>query len=259
MTDDSQAVHDDSISKIRELESELKNTKRVLFELAHRAQLGFLFFEFIHDSTHRITNLAMDLTILRDSRAFHDKTSSMVIDHMSSNIEILRELFSKYRRLLRKKDKTEVINLKEVLKWIVESYKLAFHHSKIAVALKIQNNAPSIIFSSADLITVLMNLISNAGRSLYVSKGIKRKLQITVESDKEENVVIEVSDNGVGIRPEDFPKIFDPFFSTSDSFGLGLSICKQILNEYGATISCKSSWGHGASFFIHIPYTVKRG
>jgi two-component system NtrC family sensor kinase len=73
------------------------------------------------------------------------------------------------------------------------------------------------------------------------------------EADK---VVVEVTDNGVGISPENLPKIFEPFFTTKEigkGTGLGLAVCYGILTEHGGSLDVQSTVGVGTTFTITLP------
>jgi two-component system NtrC family sensor kinase len=72
----------------------------------------------------------------------------------------------------------------------------------------------------------------------------------------EGRVVVEVSDNGVGIPPENLPKIFEPFFTTKEvgkGTGLGLAVCYGILTEHGGSLDVQSTVGVGTTFTITLP------
>jgi two-component system, NtrC family, sensor kinase len=72
-------------------------------------------------------------------------------------------------------------------------------------------------------------------------------------------VVIEVSDTGIGISPEDMSKIFEPFFTTKEvgkGTGLGLSVCYGIISEHGGRLSVRSNLGQGTTFSIFLPMKV---
>ncbi|MEW6408629.1 MAG: ATP-binding protein [Nitrospirota bacterium] len=99
---------------------------------------------------------------------------------------------------------------------------------------------------------VLINLISNALQ--FTPEGGK----ITVRAYEENsNVVVSVSDNGTGIAPEDQEKIFEKFHKVKDSgsrgAGLGLAICKGIVEAHGGSIRVESEVGKGSNFVFTLP------
>lgn len=102
---------------------------------------------------------------------------------------------------------------------------------------------------------VLLNLVNNS------KKHLKEDGQIRIRVSKESNqIVTEVSDNGCGILPKDLPYIFDYFYqgeisrkSDYEGAGLGLAICKHIIEAHGGCIYVKSSIDTGSTFYFDLP------
>jgi len=122
----------------------------------------------------------------------------------------------------------------------------------------IENNA-SIFTIQADSIhitNVVYNLLDNA------VKYCTTKPFISITTKNERNyLVIEIKDNGIGIRKEDLKMIFDKFYRVSTGnihdikgFGLGLFYVKLIINEHNGSIDVKSKLGEGSTFTIKLPY-----
>lgn len=97
---------------------------------------------------------------------------------------------------------------------------------------------------------VVQNLINNALR--HTPKG--GKIRITFHAGKQ-YFSVKVKDSGNGIRKADLPFIFERGFSTgtSENKGLGLSICKEIVERHGGSIKVKSKEGKGAAFIFRLP------
>ncbi|POR00587.1 hypothetical protein AU468_09580 [Alkalispirochaeta sphaeroplastigenens] len=98
---------------------------------------------------------------------------------------------------------------------------------------------------------VFVNLLVNAAQAIH-DKG---DIWITTGLD-EDQVMIQISDNGSGISPEHQSRIFDPFFTTKDvgkGTGLGLSIVWDIINSHKGTIVLESAPGEGTTFTISLP------
>ncbi|MFN3654826.1 MAG: sensor histidine kinase, partial [Candidatus Nitrosotenuis sp.] len=96
---------------------------------------------------------------------------------------------------------------------------------------------------------VFSNLILNSIQAI-VKKG---KIMIQA-SETDDSVVIDVIDNGRGIKKEDLMKIFEPLFTTKrGGTGLGLASCRSIIENHGGTIECSSIVGKGTVFTIHLP------
>ncbi|MDR2956186.1 MAG: ATP-binding protein [Prevotella sp.] len=113
---------------------------------------------------------------------------------------------------------------------------------------------PASIVLNADrnqLEQVMINLIKNAWQAS--SENENPKVQIEITLNEYQKPVITVSDNGYGIPEDLLDKIFIPFFTTKkDGSGIGLSICRQIINAHGGTISAQSEIDAGSRFFIRL-------
>ncbi|HEV2834358.1 MAG TPA: ATP-binding protein, partial [Pyrinomonadaceae bacterium] len=114
--------------------------------------------------------------------------------------------------------------------------------------------APDLSLVSGDpgqLQQAVIALASNA----FDAMGESGTLSINAHNDNEK-VVVEVSDTGVGIAPENLAKIFEPFFTTKEigrGTGLGLAVCYGILTEHGGTLDVQSTMGTGTTFTITLP------
>lgn len=105
---------------------------------------------------------------------------------------------------------------------------------------------------------VLINLLKNAKEACCRKELYKIEVRQTVSVSGYH--LITVSDSGEGILPEVMDKIFVPFFTTKNSgSGIGLSLCKQIVNLHGGTISVSSKIGEGSCFTLSFPPAIDGG
>jgi len=102
------------------------------------------------------------------------------------------------------------------------------------------------------LIRIITNLVKNATQSIPESQENKTVL-VSIKRENN-NVLITVSDNGIGIACEDFNRIFEPKFTTKTSgMGLGLGIIKNIIENYKGSITFESQKGKGTTFIVSLP------
>jgi signal transduction histidine kinase len=129
--------------------------------------------------------------------------------------------------------------------------------------LTFQNNtgrAELIAELDPDLIReATVNLLSNAMR--YTPEGGKVVLAV---ARKKQDVLISVSDTGIGIAKEDIPRVFSRFWRSDASrervagcLGVGLSLTKEIVDRHNGTISVDSELGKGTTFTLHIPLAYR--
>ncbi|HET6338164.1 MAG TPA: response regulator [Polyangiales bacterium] len=117
------------------------------------------------------------------------------------------------------------------------------------------DHVPAVRGSEARLGQVFLNLLVNAAQAIPVGHAGENRISVSVRQ-KEERVVIEVSDTGCGIPQDIMARIFDPFFTTKPvgvGTGLGLSICHNIVASVGGEISVDSTVGRGSTFRISLP------
>jgi signal transduction histidine kinase/pSer/pThr/pTyr-binding forkhead associated (FHA) protein len=110
---------------------------------------------------------------------------------------------------------------------------------------------PELFFNEEKIEQVLINLIRNAVEATAEYQG-EITIRLTVEEDL---VVIRVIDNGEGIPPNLMDQIWEPFFTTKgeEGTGLGLEICRRIIEAHGGRITCDSKTGQGTTFTIRLP------
>jgi len=109
--------------------------------------------------------------------------------------------------------------------------------------------------NEARLGQVFLNLLLNAAQAFEHADPAHNLIVVRVTSEGE-TVMAEVTDNGAGIDEELVARIFDPFFTTKPvgvGTGLGLFICRNIVEACGGTLTCESQLGHGSTFRMRIP------
>ena len=134
--------------------------------------------------------------------------------------------------------------------------KLRSAHPERKVALEIAPGLPSISADPVLLRRVVDNLLDNAHK--YTEER-DRPIRLSAESDGE-TVTIRVRDEGMGIRAEDLPRVFEPFFRADRSrtratggLGLGLALARRIVEAHGGTVTLESEVGRGTTARIDIP------
>jgi PAS domain S-box-containing protein len=113
---------------------------------------------------------------------------------------------------------------------------------------------PTVMAERVQLQQVLLNLIMNAIEAMSSVTGRERHLRIASGLDEKANVRITVEDTGSGIAPAYLDRIFDPFFTTkSNGMGLGLAICRSIIEAHGGRLWASPQSPSGAVFHLSLP------
>ena len=126
---------------------------------------------------------------------------------------------------------------------------------QVTVHLDLSPDVRPIKGHSVQLQQVILNLMLNAFSAMSET-GLDgaRRLVVRTNSTDELNVRIELQDSGTGIAAEQLESIFDPFITSKpEGLGMGLSICRSIIERHGGTISAANNPGRGATFSITLP------
>jgi signal transduction histidine kinase len=119
----------------------------------------------------------------------------------------------------------------------------------VQVTLDLPAGLPRVLADEHGLAQVLLNLFLNAGDAM----GGRGALRISARGGEGHRVLLDVSDGGPGVSPEDLPRIFDPFFTTKDpgkGTGLGLAISHRIVESFGGEIAAMNGPEGGAVFTV---------
>jgi signal transduction histidine kinase len=148
----------------------------------------------------------------------------------------------------------EPVALPEVVQTVTALLQYESAARQVQVALEIPPDLPTLCADADQLTQVLLNLLMNA----LAATGPGGRVTVRAAPATREalaGVELTVTDTGVGIRPEDLPRVFDPFFSTKQSggAGLGLSICRDLVEAHKGTIAVESEPGAGARFTVWLP------
>jgi PAS domain S-box-containing protein len=185
---------------------------------------------------------------------------SAVIDECTETIarevaglKALVDEFSRFARL--PLARPERADLNEVIRHAVALYADRFDGVKMEAEL--DGSLPPAMLDTEQLRRVFVNLIDNAKNALAAVEGEKR-IAITTRFDPSRSMVVaEVADTGQGIKPANFKRLFQPYFSTrGGGTGLGLAIVQRIVMEHGGRIHAQSNQPRGARFVIELPVSV---
>jgi two-component system, NtrC family, nitrogen regulation sensor histidine kinase NtrY len=180
-----------------------------------------------------------------------DESTTTILREVNSLKSMVDE-FSRFARL--PNAQLQAGNLNDIIGQAVNLYEDRV--LEVAIELNLDNDLPGSMIDAEQLKRVFVNLIENAIEAFDKTHNENRIL-ITSRYDRARDLIVsEVSDNGAGIPPSDFQKLFQPYFSTKGrGTGLGLAIVQRILSEHGGKIHVASNSPGGAKFIIELPVT----
>jgi two-component system, OmpR family, phosphate regulon sensor histidine kinase PhoR len=240
----------------------------LLRSLVQQRKLTRIKNDFISNITHElktpIATVSVAIEALRNFDALQDPQRTKEYLAISHNeLQRLSFLVDKVLKLsmFEKQQielKEEQVNLSQLVNEVVTSMKLQFEKYKAQVSVQLHGKDFTIHADRLHITSVLFNLLDNA---LKYSKGVP---SIRVELKEHENEVeLNVTDNGIGIAAEYRKKIFDKFFRVPadnthnvKGYGLGLSYVAYVVQRHYGSIEVESQPGIGSRFIVKLPSTA---
>jgi two-component system, NtrC family, nitrogen regulation sensor histidine kinase GlnL len=150
------------------------------------------------------------------------------------------------------------INIHEILDEVVSLERHTAPEKVITLRKRFDPSLPPIKGDRAQLTQVFLNLVKNAyqameqGGTLMLKTRLETDFHIRAQGRRRSRFIwVDIADDGAGIKEENLPHIFSPFFTTKNSgTGLGLATCYRIINEHGGIIRVESTEGKGTTFKV---------
>jgi len=164
------------------------------------------------------------------------------------------EIISRVRQLFKKgTPQRELVDLNEVIREMVALLRGDATRYGILVQMDLAADLPRVLGDRVQLQQVVMNLMMNAIDAMKDVTGT-RELVICSEQGENEQVVVSVSDTGVGLPPEHATEIFNAFYTTKpNGTGMGLRISQSIVESHGGRLWAADNSPRGASFHLTLP------
>jgi signal transduction histidine kinase len=236
---------------------------KLLNELAHQQRLSILG-QKLSTVAHEVNN---PLTIILAGLSYmdvllKDKKSSELEKVLSRNTKAANKINNLMQDILHFSKNIEHVKLIRVsvhkaIEESIEFEKDLSISSLIDIQLDLQAKNQFILATQGRIEQIIINMTSNSLQSMKDSRTKK----ITIKTyNEEKNLVILIKDNGSGIDPNVIDSIFDSYFTTKaddDGTGLGLAVCKSLINEMKGEITVDSEIGKGSEFKIILPISFE--
>jgi signal transduction histidine kinase len=165
------------------------------------------------------------------------------------------EVFDGIRALFQKADQTrEPIDMSEITREALQSLRGELQEHEIITHTELASGLPPVDGHRSQLQEVVVNLVHNAVEAMDTMKDRNRVLRVTAELGGRDEIIVAVEDSGPGIDPTRLTGIFDAFVTTkAKGMGLGLAICRRIIENHGGQLFALSDGQNGARFQFALP------
>ena len=182
------------------------------------------------------------------------KSIELAIEDAHRAAEIIGRIRSFARKTPPLKD---WIDINQTVREAVALARNEMQRHNIALETRFIEENPSMALVFADRIQVqqlILNLMMNAIEAMSETNDGRRRLEVRTEIDSEGRVVVSVKDSGPGLKPENVGRLFTPFYTTkAQGMGLGLAICRSIVEAHGGRLWATNNKDHGATFQFTLP------
>jgi len=201
-----------------------------------------------------VTNAAACLRWL-DREPANLKEARSVVQSIVKDGNRAGEVIQRVRALANKTtDQKTPLDINEVVNEVISLAQHELSSHRVALRLELAPALPLVLADRIQLQQVILNLVINAIEGMQPVKDRPRELVIRTRQDEAGQVLVTVSDCGVGVAAENADRLFDAFFTTKSSgMGMGLSICRSIVNAHGGRLSAFGNAGPGATFQFTLP------
>lgn len=247
---------------VEERTRQLKETHTKLLHQDKMASLGKLSASVVHEINNPIAGI-LNLIMLIKRIIKEDGLSSTKDNPFEQYLDLMETETRRTSRIVsnllafsrQSKMELKKININQLIEKTIflNSNLLKIDGAEIKTTL--DPKLPDIKGSEDRILQAFMNIVSNAAEAIESSGGGVLSIK-TSHSIKKNTVKTIFKDTGIGIPPDNLPKVFEPFFTTKKKgkgVGLGLSVVYGIIEEHGGVINVKSSKDKGTSFSIELP------
>jgi len=237
--------------------TDLKRLEEQLIQAEKLAAMGQMLAGVAHELNNPLTAILGVTELLREREGTDDPTKRQLdLTHRQARraARIVQNLLEFSRPASPHKKSLDVNSLVERTLQLQEH---SLRRNNITMEFRPEPGLPGVIGDANQLIQVFLNLVTNAEQAIREVRDSGRiQLRLATVGN---SITVTVQDDGIGIRPEALPRIFDPFYTTKrpgGGTGLGLSICMSIIREHGGNIEAESLPAGGTAFMVSLPIAV---
>jgi signal transduction histidine kinase len=233
-----------------------KEREQRLFDLQKFADKGLMASSISHELNNFLGLIlgGVEITQMALHKGDGEKANA-TLDKLKANVASMERFTARLMDYAKFDTSKQSANLNYVITDILSFVSLQKRFKQLEIIPELDSNLPEFPLDIDQITQVLLNLLNNAADAITELDREKGRITVTTIYDKND-VVLSVSDNGVGIKPEVKGKLFRSRFTTKEKgHGYGLMMCKKIIEDHGGSITIDSRVGIGSTFTIRFPIT----
>ena len=246
------------ITQRKKTEIELLEQRAALAHVARVAIMGELTASLAHELNQPLTAILGNASA---SRRLMDREPLDVAELRAALDDIVdaghraAEVIRRTRALIKKEEEREFVtlDLEQLVRDVVRLVRGDAVLHNVHISLELESDLPPVRGDRIQLQQVLLNIVLNAVDAMKLLAPDSRHLTVRTKRD-EGSVRVAVSDCGPGIDADEIQRIFEPFYTTKrDGLGMGLPICRSIVESHGGRLWAENNPDGGATFYFTVP------
>jgi PAS domain S-box-containing protein len=250
------------ITARKRAEEELHQAQANLAHVTRVTALGELTASIAHEVNQPlaavVTNAAACLRWLDHETPNLDEARSTV-ESIINDGNRAGEVIQRVRALVNKTPVQKApLRINEVVNEVITLVQRELFSHRVSLRMELAPALPLVLADRIQLQQVILNLVVNGIEAMQSVTDRPRELMIGTRRDEARKILVTVKDDGVGIDAENADQLFNAFFTTKSSgMGMGLSICRSIIDAHGGRLSASGNVGPGATFQFTLPLHQK--
>jgi signal transduction histidine kinase len=232
---------------------EIRAMSQQLWQAAKLATMGELAASIAHELNNPLATVSLRVEVLLGDMA-PDAPQRRALEVVEQEVERMGQLVANLLQFTRRdQQQVSTLDVREEIEHTLELIHYHLHNRHIAVVCQFAPDMPMVQADRQQLRQLFLNLFTNASDAM--PQGGTLTLQVRTDPPSQQ-LEIAISDTGMGIAAEDLQRVMEPFFTTKlegRGTGLGLPICRRIVQEHQGNLNIVSTVQQGTTVFITLP------
>lgn len=246
------------LTERKQSEEEVYQTREKLAQFGRLSTLGEMAASLAHELNQPLTAIATYTQAcqrLIESGKSDNAEILAVLKKCNAQAQRAGEVIRRLRQFVRKREfGRQEVSCGEIIHDIAALAEVDARNSSIPLTIDVAEGLPKISVDAVQIQQVILNLIRNGIDAMMNMDQYGKGISVAVSKFEDNQVRIEVTDHGSGITKEAEEHIFQPFFTTKSSgMGLGLAICRSIIESHGGVLGFRRNPSGGTTFYFTLP------
>jgi PAS domain S-box-containing protein len=245
------------VTDLKEAENTLQETREELVQVAQRTKIATMSAAIAHEIKQPLAAIVANANAALRwlNRATPDLDEARVaLEDIAASAHRANEVVQSVRGMIAKTDQALTsLDISELIRGTIALVRGDLEAAGIVVQLELATQLPLVSAHKGRLQQVILNLVTNAADAMRAVTDRERVLTVKCDSEAD-SIAVLVQDSGTGIDRNNIEQIFKPFFTTkTNGMGIGLAICRTIIQAHGGKLSASPAVPYGSVFRIVLP------